>query len=202
MQTRSQVATRPVPEPKREDEDDPDDPNLMRPMSRYNAMLAVLRNTLYMYVLSLPSFVRALTLWKLSSYGGIFELGTREYTLDDFYAFQLDKLERFVCLEPSGIVIPTEAEESRDEEGVSGDEGSDDDEDGDDEDSQGETEPEDGGEKKWKKRTRGRRKKARDGNRGRAKRSQDGPIWTRRRKQKQKEQRLGSRYVVGLTHSR
>ena len=61
----------------------------------------------------LPSFVRTLTLWKLSSYGGIFELGTCEYTLDDFYALQLDKLERFVCLEPGGIVISTEAEEGR-----------------------------------------------------------------------------------------
>jgi hypothetical protein len=46
------VATRPVPEPKREDEDDPDDPNLTKPIPRYNAMLAVLRNTLYMYVVS------------------------------------------------------------------------------------------------------------------------------------------------------
>ena len=51
LQTRSPVAPRPVPEPKREDEDDPDDPNLTKPIPRYNAMLAVLRNTLYMYVL-------------------------------------------------------------------------------------------------------------------------------------------------------
>jgi hypothetical protein len=29
---------------------DPDDPNLTIPLARYNAMLAVLRNTLYMYV--------------------------------------------------------------------------------------------------------------------------------------------------------
>ena len=28
---------------------DPDDPNLTIPLTRYNAMLAVLRNTLYMY---------------------------------------------------------------------------------------------------------------------------------------------------------
>ena len=152
------MATRPVPEPKREDEDDPDDPNLTKPMPRYNAMLAVLRNTLYMYVLSLPSFVRTLTLWELSSYGGIFELGTREYTLDDFYALQLDKLERFVCLKPSGIVIPTEAEESSDEEGESGDEGSDDDED-DDEDSQGEIESEDERDKKRKTKEKGKEKK-------------------------------------------
>jgi hypothetical protein len=31
-------------------EPDPDDPLLSTPMPRYNAMLAVLRNTLYMYV--------------------------------------------------------------------------------------------------------------------------------------------------------
>lgn len=51
-QTRSPVTTRPVPEPKRDDEVDPDDPNLTTPIPRYNAMLAVLRNTLYMSVLS------------------------------------------------------------------------------------------------------------------------------------------------------
>lgn len=32
------------------DDLDPDDPNLTIPLPRYNAMLAVLRNTLYMYV--------------------------------------------------------------------------------------------------------------------------------------------------------
>ncbi|KAF8836041.1 galactose oxidase [Paxillus ammoniavirescens] len=94
--------------PLHEPEEDPDDPSLTKPMPRYNAMLAVLRNTLYVY-------------------GGIFELGSREYTLDDFYYIQLDKLERFVCLKPSGIVIPTEAEESSDEDGDEDDsEGSDD----------------------------------------------------------------------------
>ena len=72
-----------------------------------------------------------------SSYGGIFELGTREYTLDDFYALQLDKLDRFVCLNPSGIVIPTEAEESSDD---SEGEGSDEDEDEDEDDSEIESE--------------------------------------------------------------
>ncbi|KAN0085624.1 hypothetical protein V8E55_006758 [Tylopilus felleus] len=139
-QTRSPVAIRPASEPKREDEIDPDDPNLTRPMPRYNAMLAVLRNTLYIY-------------------GGIFELGTREYTLDDFYALQLDKLERFVCLKSSGIVIPTEAEESSDEEGDSGDEGSDEDEEDDDEYNEGESEDEDEREMKQKRKTKkGKRK--------------------------------------------
>ncbi|KAG8216281.1 hypothetical protein J3R82DRAFT_6339 [Butyriboletus roseoflavus] len=133
-QTRSPVAKRPVPEPKRDDEVDLDDPNLTKPMPRYNAMLAVLRNTLYIY-------------------GGIFELGTHEYTLDDFYTLQLDKLERFVCLKPSGIVIPTEVEESSDE-GESEGEGSDEE----DEDSVGETESEDERKKKRKgKEKRGKR---------------------------------------------
>ncbi|KAF8815210.1 hypothetical protein BYT27DRAFT_7238510 [Phlegmacium glaucopus] len=47
---------------------DPTDPLLTTPLPRYNAMLAVLRNTLYIY-------------------GGIYERGSREYTLDDFTRF-------------------------------------------------------------------------------------------------------------------
>lgn len=85
----------------------PDDPILTAPIPRYNAMLAVLRNTLYIY-------------------GGIFERGSREYTLDDFYSIQLDKLERYTCLKHSGIVIPAEGDESSsdddDDEGVESDE--------------------------------------------------------------------------------
>ena len=38
------------PAPPPENEIDPDDPMLTVPLPRYNAMLAVLRNTLYMYV--------------------------------------------------------------------------------------------------------------------------------------------------------
>lgn len=51
------VATRLISDPKRDDrgdDADPDDPNLTRPIPRYNAMLAVLRNTLYMCVSSFP----------------------------------------------------------------------------------------------------------------------------------------------------
>ena len=52
----------------------------------------------------------------LSSYGGIFEKGVKEYTLDDFYALQLDKLDRFTCLKPSNVVIDENADdESSDE---------------------------------------------------------------------------------------
>jgi hypothetical protein len=65
----------------------------------------------------------------LVSYGGIFERGSREYTLDDFYSIQLDKLERHTCLKHSGIVIPAEGDEissdDDDDEGVESDEGGD-----------------------------------------------------------------------------
>lgn len=88
---------------------DPDDPILTTPIPRYNAMLAVLRNTLYIY-------------------GGIFERGSREYTLDDFYSIQLEKLERYTCLKHSGIIIPAEGDESSSDED---DEGGESDEDGD-----------------------------------------------------------------------
>jgi len=89
-----------------DDDVDPDDPELSRPLPRYNAMLAVLRNTLYIY-------------------GGIFERGSREYTLDDFHSLQLDKLDRYVCLKHSGVVISEGDEESSSDE--------DDDDDDDDE---------------------------------------------------------------------
>ncbi|KAF5328928.1 hypothetical protein D9758_016821 [Tetrapyrgos nigripes] len=90
---------------------DPDDPILTTPLPRYNAMLAVLRNSLFIY-------------------GGIYEKGSREYTLDDFYSIQLDKMDRFVCLKESGIVIPDgDVESSSDE-----DDDDDDDEEDDDED--------------------------------------------------------------------
>lgn len=58
---------------------DPDDPEVTKPIPRFNAMLAIQRNTLYLY-------------------GGIHEIAEREYTLDDFYFLHLDKLERWVCL--------------------------------------------------------------------------------------------------------
>ncbi|OBZ65623.1 Kelch repeat-containing protein 3 [Grifola frondosa] len=88
---------------------DPDDPNLTIPMPRYNAMLAILRNTLYIY-------------------GGIFERGSREYTLDDFYSLQLDKLDRYTCLKSSEVAISAEGDESSSD-------GDDEEEDEDEEDS-------------------------------------------------------------------
>ncbi|KIY73251.1 galactose oxidase [Cylindrobasidium torrendii FP15055 ss-10] len=93
------------------EEVDLDDPSLTVPIPRYNAMLAVLKNTLYIY-------------------GGIFERGSREYTLDDFYSLDLDKLDRYACLKPSGIVIDENDESSEDE-----DDDDDDDEDEDEDDN-------------------------------------------------------------------
>ncbi|CAL1698869.1 unnamed protein product [Somion occarium] len=112
---RSQKKPVPRPPPSIDPEVDPDDPNSTLPLPRYNAMLAVLRNTLYIY-------------------GGIFERGSREYTLDDFHSLQLDKLDRYTCLRHSGVVIPAEGEDESSDE----DEGDDDDED--DEDSEGDDE--------------------------------------------------------------
>ncbi|KAF9558174.1 hypothetical protein CPC08DRAFT_724650 [Agrocybe pediades] len=88
------------------------------PLPRYNAVLAVLRNTLYIY-------------------GGIYERGSREYTLDDFYALQLDKMEVYRCLKKSDVVIPEGEEESSSDE-------DDDDEDDDRDDSGEDTDDEDG----------------------------------------------------------
>jgi hypothetical protein len=99
---------------------DPSDPSLSIPLVRYNAMLAVLRNTLYMSV----NF-SLLENCSLNSrrYGGIYERGAREYTLDDFYSLQLDKLDRFVCLKESGVVpLEGENDESEDEDESDGDE--------------------------------------------------------------------------------
>ncbi|KAG5653474.1 hypothetical protein H0H81_000243 [Sphagnurus paluster] len=108
-------------QPEPEIEIDPDDPNLTAPLPRYNAMLAVLRNTLYIY-------------------GGIYEKGSREYTLDDFYSLQLDKLDRYICLKQTDVVIAEGDESSSDEDD------DDDDDDDDDEDDEDDEEEEDRGE--------------------------------------------------------
>lgn len=78
------------------DDDDPDDPQKTIPIARYNAMMAVQKNTLYIY-------------------GGIVEAQEREYTLDDFYTLQLDKLERYTCLKECNIA-ELEWKESDDDE--------------------------------------------------------------------------------------
>ncbi|TFK70659.1 hypothetical protein BDN72DRAFT_958623 [Pluteus cervinus] len=99
----SPVRAKPPPIPE-VDEDEP-----VVPLPRYNTMLSVLRNTLYIY-------------------GGIFEKGSREYTLDDFYSIQLDKMDKFVCLKDSTVVIAQNDESSSE----------DDDEEGDDDEDEGE----------------------------------------------------------------
>ncbi|TFK53261.1 galactose oxidase [Heliocybe sulcata] len=111
-----------------DEDDDPDDPNKTVPLTRYNAMLAVLRNTLYMQVVI---GVRDSTF-----YGGIYERGSREYTLDDFYALALDKMDRYVCLKENNLVLPAEGEDvsSSGSEDDSEDESSEDDDEGEDED--------------------------------------------------------------------
>lgn len=125
-----------VPEP--ELERDPEDPLLSTPMPRYNAMLAVLRNTLYMYVSTFLHFVN-LRPGPMTSYGGIFERGSREYTLDDFYALALDKMDRYVCLKKSDVIIPEgDDESSSSEEDDDGGDSSDDDEDEDEDEDDGE----------------------------------------------------------------
>ncbi|GAC76550.1 protein containing repeated kelch motifs [Moesziomyces antarcticus T-34] len=103
-----------------EDDDDPDDPLKTIPLERYNVMLAVQRNTLYVY-------------------GGIFEAGNREYTLDDFYTLDLSKLERFTCLKDCPIDALDWAESESDDDSDSGS-------DSDSESSESESEGEEGDE--------------------------------------------------------
>ncbi|CAO1626165.1 unnamed protein product [Sympodiomycopsis kandeliae] len=93
--------------------DDDDDPELSRPLVRFNVMLAIQRNTLYLY-------------------GGIHETSDREYTLDDFYILQLDKLERWVRLRECKIE-GLEWNESDDEDDDSDDDSEDSDSDSEDE---------------------------------------------------------------------
>lgn len=70
-------------------------------------MLAILKNTLYVY-------------------GGIFESKEREYTLDDFYSLPLDKLDRFVCLKASGLEDEAWLESDEEEGSSSSDDGDED----------------------------------------------------------------------------
>jgi hypothetical protein len=118
-----------------ETELDPDDPLLSTPMPRYNAMLAVLRNTLYMHVLTNLYSHKSRTNY-MSSYGGIFERGSREFTLDDFYSLALDKMDRYVCLKKSDVIVSLDGDD------VSSSSEEEDDDDGDDSD---EDEEDDGG---------------------------------------------------------
>jgi len=63
---------------------DEEDPEKTIPLARFNPMLAILKNTLYIY-------------------GGIYESGDKEYTLQSFYSLALDKLDRYICLRDDDI---------------------------------------------------------------------------------------------------
>jgi hypothetical protein len=101
----------PTPPPE-EEEDDGDDPEKTIPGLRYNAMLAVQKNTLFMCVFLFlsfffPFFLTFADAVPLSnrSYGGILEAGNREYTLADFHTLQLDKMDRFKCLREDQMCV-------------------------------------------------------------------------------------------------
>ena len=127
-----------------ETERDPDDPLLSTPMPRYNAMLAVLRSTLYMHVPTTLYPHGAGTNF-MTSYGGIYERGSREYTLDDFHSLTLDKMDRYVCLKRSDVIVPPEGDDvssSSEDDDDDGDDSDEDEEDGDGELSSEEEAPE------------------------------------------------------------
>ena len=100
-----------------------DDPETRLPLERYNAMLAVQRNTLYIY-------------------GGIYETGDREYTLDDFYTIDLSKMNRVVCLKE----CPIDQLEWNPSDSEGEDESGSDDEDDEDDDTEGQEQGEEQGE--------------------------------------------------------
>ena len=96
-------------------------------------MLAVLRSTLYMHVPTTPYPHKPGTNF-MASYGGIFERGSREYTLDDFHSLALDKMDRYVCLKKSDVTVPLEGDDvssSSEEDDDDGDDSDEDEEDGD-----------------------------------------------------------------------
>ena len=101
-------------------------------------MLTVLRNTLYMYVFSSRNQLASVDQLPHGRYGGIYERGSREYTLDDFYSIQLDKLDKCTCLKESAVVVPDVGEETSSSD--------DDDDDDDDDESGGEDDSDDEGE--------------------------------------------------------
>jgi hypothetical protein len=71
------------------------------PCQRYNTMLAVQKNTLYLY-------------------GGILETKALEATLDDFYSIDLTKMKEWVCLRESNIIWAGDGDDE-DEDGPSDD---------------------------------------------------------------------------------
>ncbi|KAF9272304.1 hypothetical protein BGZ68_002534, partial [Mortierella alpina] len=108
------------------DDDDEEEEPLM-PCPRYNPMLAVQKSTLFIF-------------------GGILEVRDREYTLDDFFSLNLDKMTEYICLRQSEFESQLWlGEESDDEE--EGDEDEDDDDEDEEEDEDDEDDDEDEDEK-------------------------------------------------------
>ncbi|KAF8947341.1 hypothetical protein BGZ47_009528 [Haplosporangium gracile] len=102
------------------DDDDEEDEPLM-PCPRYNTMLAVQKSTLFIF-------------------GGILEIKDREYTLDDFFSLNLDKMNEYICLRASEFESQLWLGEESDDEEEGEDDDEDEDEEEDDEDEEGDEE--------------------------------------------------------------
>ncbi|KAF9111143.1 hypothetical protein BGX27_005351 [Mortierella sp. AM989] len=105
-----------------DDEEAEDEP--LMPCPRYNPMLAVQKSTLFIF-------------------GGILEVKDREYTLDDFFSLNLDKMTEYICLRESEFESQLWLGEESDGDEEDDDEDDDDDEDGEDDDDDDEEEDED-----------------------------------------------------------
>lgn len=94
-----------------------------------------------------------------SSYGGIYERGAKEYTLDDFYTLNLEKLDKFVCLKESGIM----PEEGANDESEEDDDDDDDDDDESESDEEGDGDGEEDGDGDGEEDGEGREDEGREG---------------------------------------
>jgi hypothetical protein len=94
-----------------------DEPEEFAPRARYNAMTCVQKGILYIY-------------------GGILEVEDKEYTLDDFWSINVEKMTEYTCMKSSEL----------DEQVWLGEQSDDDDEDDDDDDDDDEDDDNDEGE--------------------------------------------------------
>ncbi|KAG0054590.1 hypothetical protein BGZ83_010887 [Gryganskiella cystojenkinii] len=109
------------------EDDEDDEPEPLMPCPRYNPMLAVQKSTLFIF-------------------GGILEVKDREYTLDDFFSLNLDKMTEYICLRESEFESQLWLGEDSDDEEEGDDDGEDDEEDEDDDDEEDEEEDGEDGE--------------------------------------------------------
>ncbi|KAI9208115.1 galactose oxidase [Polychytrium aggregatum] len=104
-------------------DDVPETNVLAQPCPRFNTMLAIYKNLLFIY-------------------GGIFETGAKEITLADMWSVNLDKMNEFKCIVADDVDLAQwlgeDSDDEEDDEGGDGDEDDDDDEDQDDEEGDGE----------------------------------------------------------------